>query len=123
MTTPDVPIPMELGESGRDLWAGVAAGRPMNAASRALLLNACRIADRLDDLVERIGDRLTVINHQGTETINPLIAEHRMQYGALAQVLAKMGLAELPKPKAPGKSARDELAAKRAARQRASKAG
>ncbi|AMU74049.1 hypothetical protein BAB79_04790 [Mycobacteroides abscessus] len=112
----DDKVPVELGESGRDLWAGVANGRGMTAASRALLLNACRMADRLDDLVEKIGDRLTVINHQGTETINPLIAEHRMQYTALAQVLAKMGVAELPKPKSDKKSSRDELAAKRAAR-------
>lgn len=112
----DDKVPAELGESGRDLWAGVANGRGMTAASRALLLNACRMADRLDDLVEKIGDRLTVINHQGTETINPLIAEHRMQYTALAQVLAKMGVAELPKPKSDKKSSRDELAAKRALR-------
>lgn len=118
----DDKIPAELGESGRDLWAGVASGRGMTAASRALLLNACRMADRLDDLVEKIGGRLTVINHQGTETINPLIAEHRMQYTALAQVLAKMGVAELPKPKSDKKSSRDELAAKRAARVAAAKA-
>lgn len=105
-------IPFGLSSAGKELWTGVTSGRELDAPSKVLLVNACRIADRLDDLVETIGSRLTVINDQGTETINPLISEHRQQYATLAAILSKMGLGELPKSKS-GPSKWDELARRR----------
>ncbi|WP_241177760.1 hypothetical protein [Mycolicibacterium nivoides] len=80
-----------------------------------LLVNACRIADRLDQLDTEIGGRLLSYNQRGDEVINPLISEHRQQYTALANILGKMGLGELPKPKV-GESKWDELAKRRAER-------
>lgn len=108
----NVELPAGLGDAGSELWTGVTSGRELDAPSKVLLVNACRIADRLDDLVEMIGSRLTVINDQGTETINPLISEHRQQYATLAVILSKMGLGELPKSKS-GPSKWDELARRR----------
>lgn len=105
-------VPFGLSSAGTELWTGVTSGRELDAPSKVLLVNACRIADRLDDLVETIGSRLTVINDQGTETINPLISEHRQQYATLAAILSKMGLGELPKSKS-GPSKWDELARRR----------
>lgn len=109
-------MPAGLNESGQELWRGVASDRKLTAPARVLLLNACRITDRCDDLVNEIGSRLTTENDRGDEVINPLISEHRQQFNALAAVLGKMGLAELPQARS-GPSVRDQLAAKRAERE------
>lgn len=88
-----------LGEAGQALWDEVAIGRPLSVAHKTLLLNACRIADRLDEIdneIPRAG--LTVVNHQGTESINPLISEQRQQLAQLSAILTRMGFKELPKP-------------------------
>ena len=87
----------------------------MDAASKVLLINACRIADRLDDLDHEIDGRLLSFNSRGDEIINPLISEYRQQYTTLANILGKMGLGELPKPQQEA-SRWDELAKKREAR-------
>lgn len=108
-------VPSGLGEAGEDLWASITKDRDLDAASKVLLLNACRIADRLDDLDSEIDGRLTSYNQRGDEVINPLISEHRQQYSTLATILSKMGLGELPKPKQ-ADSRWDELAKKRAER-------
>lgn len=108
-------VPAGLGVTGRELWLGVSAGRELDVSSRVLLVNACRVADRLDDLDREIGGRLLSENHRGDEVINPLISEHRQQYATLAGILQKMGLGELPAPVS-GPSMWDELAKRRAAR-------
>ncbi|QXO14243.1 terminase small subunit [Mycobacterium phage Chaser] len=109
------PVPPGLSLAGIDLWINVSGERELDAASRVLLLNACRIADRLDQLDKEIDGRLLSYNQRGDEVINPLISEHRQQYTVLANILSKMGLGELPKPKQ-GESKWDELAKKRAER-------
>lgn len=108
-------IPAGLLERGQELWRAVCEKRTLDAPSRVLLLNACRIADRLDALDAEIDGRLISYNQRGDEVINPLISEHRQQYATLAGIFSKMGLGELPKP-ASGPSKWDELAAKRAKR-------
>lgn len=108
-------VPPGLLGRGTELWTSVSANRTLDAPSRVLLLNACRIADRLDALDEEIDGRLISYNQRGDEVINPLISEHRQQYATLAGIFSKMGLGELPKP-ASGPSKWDELAAKRAER-------
>ena len=108
-------VPPGLLDAGRELWSSIVAQRQLDAASRVLLLNACRIADRLDQLDKEIGGRLLSYNQRGDEVINPLISEHRQQYSTLASILSKMGLGELPRPQV-GESKWDELAKKRAER-------
>lgn len=107
----------DLGPSGRELYDALVEGREVSAAHRALVLNAARLADKADELSEAVGGRLTTVNSQGTETINPLISELRMVTGALSQVLAKLGVGELPKVRTGEVSIRDELARRRAARE------
>jgi len=114
-------VPAGLNLAGIDLWIAVSADRELNAPSKVLLLNACRIADRLDALDAEIDGRLISQNSRGDEVINPLISEHRQQYATLAQIFSKMGLGELPKPST-GNSRWDELEKKRAERE-AKKAG
>jgi hypothetical protein len=105
-------------EAGLELWTSISSQRELDAASKVLLINACRIADRLDALDSEIGGRLISYNQRGDEVINPLISEHRQQYATLASILSKMGLGELPKAQA-GESKWDELAKKRAERAKA----
>ncbi|ASR85985.1 terminase small subunit [Mycobacterium phage OhShagHennessy] len=111
----DDSVPSGLMAAGKELWESVASERELDAPSRVLLLNACRIADRLDQLDQEIDGRLLSYNQRGDEVINPLISEHRQQYTTLANILGKMGLGELPKAKQEN-SRWDELAKKRAER-------
>lgn len=109
-------VPDGLGDSGRRLWDGLTAGRELDPATEALILNAARVADRLDELTAEIGGVLTVMNERGDEIANPLITEHRAQLGVLRMVLTTLGVGKLPAPKAVGKSLKDQLAERRAER-------
>lgn len=109
-------VPAELGPSGRDLYESLLGGREVSAAHRSLVVNAARLADKADELSEAVGGRLTTINSQGTETINPLISELRMVTAGLAAVLSKLGVGELPKVRSGEKTIRDQLAERRAMR-------
>lgn len=106
----------DLGPSGREVFESLVAGRELSAAHRVLALNAARLADKADELTAEVGGRLTTVNSQGTESINPVVSELRMVTQALAGVLAKLGVGELPKVRAGEKSIRDQLAERRAKR-------
>lgn len=109
-------VPADLESTGRQMFESLTGGRDLSGAHLAMIVNACRMADRIDRLNEAVGGRLTVTNSQSTETINPLISEARMMTSALSQVLAKLGVAELPKVRSGDKSIRDQLAEARARR-------
>lgn len=106
-----------LGDAGKALWGDIAEGRPLSAAHKYLLLNICRIADRLNELDDELAGRdLVVVNHQGTEMPNPLLTEHRMQLATMSQLMHRLGVGELPKAKQKN-TVKDQMAAKRAERQ------
>jgi len=109
-------LPVDLGPSGRELYEALMDGRGVSAAHRVLVLNAARLADKADELSAEVGGRLTTVNSQGTETINPVVSELRMVTGALAQVLSKLGVGELPKVRSGDKTIRDQLAERRLSR-------
>lgn len=108
-------VTVELGVSGRELFDSLSEGRELSGAQRLLVLQAARLADKCDELLGQVDGRLTTVNSQGTETINPLISEFRMVSGQLSQILGKLGVGELPKVRS-GKSLLDELAERRAQR-------
>lgn len=86
-----------LGETGKRLYEAVSDGRKLSVPHEVLLLNACRIADRLDEIDAELPRKgLTVTNDQGTESVNPLIPEQRQQLAQLGSLLARMGIKELP---------------------------
>ncbi|WPH57623.1 hypothetical protein [Mycobacterium phage WXIN] len=111
----------DLSERGKELYDSIIKDRELNAAQKIMALNAARMADTLDRIENELAayPNLTVINSQGTETINPLISEARMLTGALSQILAKMGVAALPDAESQERSAIDDLAGRRAERQAA----
>ena len=112
---------MNLGPRGQEVYDALIKNRDLNAAQRVLALNAARLAETLDRIEAELAlnPNLTVINSQGTETINPLISEARMLTGALSQILAKMGMATFPDAESQEKSKVDQLADRRAQRQAA----
>ena len=108
--------PAGLGVSGAELWNEVSGSRRLSAANRVLLLNMCRIADRLDELTRELSlSPLVVSNNLGSETPNPLLTEHRMQVSTLSQLMQRLGIAEVAKVGAKV-SVRDQMAEKRAQR-------
>lgn len=112
-------VPADLKDSGNALWCGVSAGRILNAANMVLLLNACRIADRLDEISEKLLDEpltVTIYDQRGNpvnEVAQPLLGEHRQQFATLNTILARMGLGELAKIKVGKATVEDQMAAKR----------
>ena len=112
----------DLGARGLTLWDEVSEGRDLDGASAVLLLNACRIADRLDELTGEIGSRLTVTNDKGDEVASPLLTEHRQQLMTLNQILKSLGVGRLPERAAKEASFLDDLQRRRRDRQSASKA-
>lgn len=117
LTGGGVEVPAGLAETGTQLWEDVTAGRKLSAPHATLLLNICRIADRLDDLVDEIDGRLTTTNEQGTENINPLISEHRQQLATMSMLMQRLGIGELPKGNAGAKTLRDQIAEQRKKRE------
>lgn len=109
-------VPGGLSEGGTALWEGLIKGRTFDAPTAALVLNACRVADRLDELTAEINGDLTVMNDKGDVAANPLITEHRQQLMVLRQVLTTLGLGKLGAVTTKNMGLADQLAAKRAER-------
>ena len=114
----------DLGARGLTLWDEVSEGRDLDGASTVLLLNACRVADRLDELTEEISSwgKLTATNDKGDEVASPLLTEHRQQLMTLNQILKSLGVGRLPERAAKEASFLDDLQRRRRDRQSASKA-
>ncbi|GAA4391830.1 hypothetical protein GCM10023147_21120 [Tsukamurella soli] len=90
--------PASLGPGGRRFWEGIRESRTVPATSYALVLNACRIIDRLDEISEMFDNdelSLTVTNDRGDEVANPLLGELRQQTLALNQILKTLGFGKL----------------------------
>lgn len=103
---------------GQAVYDALTVGRPVNAVQKMQALNVARMADTLDRIEAELAldPELTVVNGQGTTTVNPLISEHRQIMSALTTILAKMGISELPEASSGEVSPLDQLAAKRAER-------
>lgn len=103
---------------GQEVYDALVDGRDLNAAHKAIALNAARLADKLDELHAALEDApLTVVNSQGTETANPLITESRMLTNTLSQILGKLGVSALPEKTSGEKTILDDLASRRAKRE------
>lgn len=110
-------IPDGLGPSGLDIFKALTDGRDVTPGHLVLITNAARLADKADELSAAVNGRLTTVNSQGTETINPVVSEFRMVSAALAQLLQRLGVGELPRVRSAEKSIRDQLSERRARRE------
>lgn len=95
----------ERGPRGQELWDGLSTGLP--PAQRVLLDEACRIADRLDQLDHMLTDRdtwLSLITSEAGDirlVIDGLLSETRQQATAMRGLLAEVVKAA---PKAQGRT-------------------
>ncbi len=115
------PPPDGLKAAGRVLWASVMDGWEIDAWEQLLLLQACRCADRLDELAAIASTAAAVVtNAKGDATPHPAIVEARQQSIVLTRLLASMRLPvgdedDLTRPQRRG-GARGAYAARRVAR-------
>lgn len=117
---PDLPF----GDSGSRLWVAVTSAGELGPLQRPLLIEACRIVDRLDTLDRQLhGEAWLRFRHDesGAEVtvhVDRVLAEAREQATALKGIVAELvkalGSAKPEKPKGGGVLA--DLAARRAAR-------
>jgi hypothetical protein len=104
-----------LSARGRALWNALHRDVRRDAATDALVLEACRIADRLDRLDamlrgsedEWLRFQLPSEDAEIVLTVNPVLAECRQQATALQRLLDK--LQTKPEPAAKGPDALEQL--------------
>lgn len=106
--TRDKPSDQRLNASGRQLWAEL-RGDDATGDRRVLIVEACRIADRLTGLDRLISgdarDWLSIIESKGDPdrqelVIDKLLAEARQQAVALKAIVAELRAAAAGKPEA-----------------------
>jgi hypothetical protein len=92
------PAPEDLGPGGRALWTSIADVFELAEHERALLHEACRVADRLDalDAVVRL-DGVTVSTPQGLRA-HPALVEARQQGVVLSRLVASLRLPDDDEP-------------------------
>jgi hypothetical protein len=122
---PPTKAPANLGTRGRALWRDVLAERDLDPAGRALLHEACRMADRLEQLDQILrGDIATwaVIADDyagGKRTtkvvLDDALGEARQQAATFRQLLATLKLGTAVERQTE-RGSLDQLAARRADR-------
>jgi len=91
VTAPKPPPGLEA--SGNRLWRAVVADYELEAWEEILLLEACRCADRLDQLAKDSAEGpLVVTNHRGDRVSHPSLVEARQQQIVLSRLLASLRL-------------------------------
>lgn len=119
-------VPVGLGFRGGDMWTSLTDGRQWDAAWEVLILEACRIADRLEQLNDVIAGKGVlklmhfrhVVTGEETKiemTVDAVLMEAREQAGALRQIISQLKLGQASEKKT-GRSALDDLAARRTGR-------
>jgi hypothetical protein len=88
--------PASLRPSGRALWRGIMRDYGLAPHEQAILLQCCRVADRLDQIETELADAsLVVEGSTGQPKAHPLLAEWRAQ----ARVLESLSRAlSIPLP-------------------------
>lgn len=94
MSTTAAPrAPRGLERSGRRLWRSIVDVYELDVHEQLMLVEACRVADRLDRLADAaaLAD-LTVTNSKGDEVASPFLVEARQQAVVFSRLLASLRL-------------------------------
>ena len=76
--------PSGLGPSGRAFWRGIMADYGLAAHEQAILMQCCRVTDRLDAIEAELATAdLVVTGSTGQPKAHPLLAEQRAQMRVL----------------------------------------
>ncbi|MEE6286582.1 terminase [Georgenia sp. MJ173] len=85
--------PKGLGTAGRRLWRSILDDYELETHEQLTLLEACRIADRLQDLTDaQAGAELTTTNSRGDTVASPYLVEARQQQVVFLRTLASLRL-------------------------------
>ena len=85
--------PAGLGKRGRTFWRQIATDFELSDAESHLLVEACRVLDRLDVLDGLVAaDGAMVTGSQGQQVLNPAFAEARQQAVVLHRLLSALDL-------------------------------
>ncbi|MDH6460883.1 hypothetical protein M2302_001049 [Micromonospora sp. A200] len=85
-----VTPPIDLRDPGRRLWHAITADYDLDEHELALLVEATRTVDLLDELERRIRQDGAVINSPQGMKAHPAAVEARQQRIALARILAAL---------------------------------
>lgn len=122
-----------LRDSGKKLWRDIKSAYELDPVGDILLMEACRMKDRLDRLAGalssssslwfELGDPIETADGevQIQVVVNNMIAEARQLQSAIAINLGKIGVLKPAKAISESTSIMDQLQAKRAARREAAK--
>ena len=82
-----------LRTTGKRLWCSIADEYELDTHEEALLLQASRTVDRLDEIADALtAAPLTLTNSKGDVVTHPLLAEQRLQSITLSRLLASLRL-------------------------------
>lgn len=127
--------PRFLRRGGRELWDAVRSEYDLSPTGEVLLLEACRLKDRLDKFTAALASNSTLWfelkepeelkdgTMQMQVVVNSMVSEARQAQAALGQTLNKIGVLQQAERKSSGVSMTDQLQQRREARLAAAKAG
>ena len=122
-----------LRDSGKKLWREIKSAYELDPVGDIILMEACRMKDRLDRLAGalssssslwfELGDPIETADGEGEiqVVVNNMIAEARQLQAAMTINLGKIGVLKPAKAISESSSIMDQLQAKRAARREAAK--
>lgn len=85
--------PRGLGTAGKKLWRSIVDEYEIEEHEALLLIEACRVSDRLDALaIAQKSAPLTVTNARGDEVASPYLVESRQQAIVLSRLIASLRL-------------------------------
>lgn len=120
-----------LWSGGRALWDSVRANYDLDPTAEVLLLEACRLKDRLDKFTAALSSSSTLWFElkepeelmdgtvQMQVVVNSMVSEARQAQAALGQTLNKIGVLQQAERRSEGVSMMDQLKLKREERRRA----
>lgn len=127
--------PAFLRRGGRDLWDSVRANYDLDPTGEVLLLEACRLKDRLDKFTAALSSNSTLWFElkepeelkdgtvQMQVVVNSMVSEARQAQAALGQTLGKIGVLQQAEKRSSGVSMMDQLKSKREERLASQRAG
>lgn len=127
--------PVFLRRGGRALWDSVRGQYELDPTGEVLLLEACRLKDRLDKFTAALASNSTLWFElkepeelkdgtvQMQVVVNSMVSEARQAQAALGQTLGKIGVLQQAEKKSSGVSMADQLRRKREERLAAQKRG
>lgn len=88
------PLPEPFGSSGAALWREIADEFVLTVPEQLLLKQACRVADRLDQLHQAAIGQPMVLDGKQQPVTNPLLVEARQQAVLLSRLVASLRVPE-----------------------------